>query len=126
MVCATSRLRPACAYTQSDQSLCWSLEYYTSIKLLTEHLLEFLSLKGCCTDSSQSAHVKMPHCWKAHVTAKIFFQGGTECRQRRSMLMRQSYFLEKLVTMVKLVTCESGNRKKKVSLTGICWTHFQK
>ena len=42
------------------------------------------------------------------------------------MLMRQSYFLEKLVTMVKLVTCESGNRKKKVSLEGICWTHFQK
>ena len=29
--------------------------------------------------------------------------------------MRQSYFLEKLVSLVKLVTSESGNRKKKVS-----------
>ena len=32
------------------------------------------------------------------------------------MLMRQSYFLEKLVSLVKLVTSESGNRKKKVGL----------
>ena len=31
------------------------------VKLLTEHHLEFLSLKGGCTGSSESAHVKMPH-----------------------------------------------------------------
>ena len=31
------RLRPAWAYAQSDQSLCQSLEYSTSVKLLTEH-----------------------------------------------------------------------------------------
>ena len=30
---------------QSDQSLCLSLEYYMSIKLLPEHYLEFLSLE---------------------------------------------------------------------------------
>ena len=41
------------------------------VKLLTEHLLEFLSLKGGCTGSSESALVKMPHCWKSHVTAHI-------------------------------------------------------
>ena len=30
---------------QSDQSLCWSLEYSMSVKLLTEHrFLEFLNL----------------------------------------------------------------------------------
>ena len=28
--------------------------------------------------------------------------------------MRQNYFIEKLVSLVKLVTSESGNRKKKV------------
>ena len=39
-------LRSACAYAQSDQSLCLSLEYSTIVKLLTEHHLEFLSLKG--------------------------------------------------------------------------------
>ena len=34
-----------------------------SVKLLTEHHLEFLSLKGGCTGSSESTLVKMPHCW---------------------------------------------------------------
>ena len=42
-----------------------------SVKLLTEHLLEFLSLKGGCTGSSESTHVKMPHCWKSHALAQI-------------------------------------------------------
>ena len=42
-----------------------------SVKLLTEHYLEFLSLKGGCTGSSESTLVKMPHCWKSHVTAQI-------------------------------------------------------
>ena len=40
-----------------------------TIKLLTEHYLEFLSLKKDCTDSSESTVVKMPHCWKSHVAA---------------------------------------------------------
>ena len=66
-LCNQQRLRPACAYAQSDQSLCWSLEYSMSVKLLTEHHLEFLSLKGGCTGSSKSTPVKMPHCWKSHV-----------------------------------------------------------
>ena len=65
------RLRSACAYAKSDQSLCWLLEYSMSVKLLTEHHLEFLSLKGGCTDSSESSLVKMPHCWKSHVAAPI-------------------------------------------------------
>ena len=42
-----------------------------SVKLLTEHHLEFLSLKGGCTGSSESIHVKMPHCWKSHVVAQF-------------------------------------------------------
>ena len=41
-------------------------------KLLTEHQLEFLSLKGRCTGSSESTVVKMPHCWKSHVAAQLF------------------------------------------------------
>ena len=35
--------------------------------------MEFLSLKEGCTDSSEFTHVKMPHCWKSHVTAHILF-----------------------------------------------------
>ena len=47
-----------------------------SVKLLTEHYLEFLRLKGGCTCSSQSTLVKMPHCWKSHVTAHMFWLGN--------------------------------------------------
>ena len=42
-----------------------------SVKLLTEHHLEFLSLTGGCTGSSESTLVKMPHCWKSHVVAQM-------------------------------------------------------
>ena len=71
-------VRPAKAQTslritQSDQSLCKSLEYSMTIKLLTEHHLAFLSLTGGCTGSYESTLVKMPHCWKSHVTAQLFF-----------------------------------------------------
>ena len=38
---------------------------------LTEQHLEILSLKGDCTGSSASIHVKIPHCWKSHVAAHI-------------------------------------------------------
>ena len=38
------------------------------VKLLTEHHLEFLSIKGGCT---------MPHCWNSHITALFYFQRTT-------------------------------------------------
>ena len=41
------------------------------VKLLTEHHLEFLSLKGGCTGSSESTFVKMSNCWKSHAAAHI-------------------------------------------------------
>ena len=40
-----------------------------TVKLLTEHHLEFLSLKGGCTCLSESTLAKMPYCWKSHVRA---------------------------------------------------------
>ena len=45
-MCDQQSLRSACAYAQSNQSLCKSLEFSMTVKLLTEHHLEFLSLKG--------------------------------------------------------------------------------
>ena len=41
------------------------------VKLLTEHHLEFLSSIGGCRGSSESAHVKTPHCWKSHAKAHL-------------------------------------------------------
>ena len=44
------------------------------VKLLTEHHLEFLSLKGGCTGSSKSTHFKMPHCWKSHALDQLYIR----------------------------------------------------
>ena len=41
------------------------------IELLTEHHLEFLSLKRGCRGSSESTHFKMPHCWESHAKAHM-------------------------------------------------------
>ena len=41
------------------------------VKLLNEHHLEFLSLKGGCRGSSESTHVKMRHCRKSHDLAHV-------------------------------------------------------
>ena len=43
-----------------------------TLRLLTEHNLEFLSLKGGCTGSSESTLVKITHCWKSHVAAHLY------------------------------------------------------
>ena len=66
-------VRPAKPQISLRIRLCLSLEYSMSVKLLTEHHLEFLSLKGGCTGWSESTLVKMPHCWKSHVTAHLCF-----------------------------------------------------
>ena len=41
------------------------------VKLLAEHHLEFVILKGGCRGSSESTHVKNPHFWKSHALAHI-------------------------------------------------------
>ena len=54
------------------------LNYSMNVKLLTKQHLEFLSLTEGCTGSSESIHVKMPHCWKSHVAAHLSKIGMTE------------------------------------------------
>ena len=50
------------------------------VKPLTEHLLEFLSLKG---GSSESTLVKMPNFWKSHASAQFqymaLYHSKTQC-----------------------------------------------
>ena len=43
-----------------------------TVKLLTEQHLEFLSLKEGCTGPFEYTLVKMPHCWKSHITAQLY------------------------------------------------------
>ena len=59
VVCAASKGSDQTAQTH----ICWSLEYSLSVKLLIEHHLEFLSLRGG-TGFSESTLVKIPHCSK--------------------------------------------------------------
>ena len=78
-MCDQQSLISACAYAQSDQSLCQSLEYPMSVKPLTDYHLEFLSLKGGCTGWSESTLVKMPLCWKSRVTAYFYCRKIVTC-----------------------------------------------
>ena len=48
-----------------------------SVMLLTEHHLEFLSLKGGCTGSSESALVRCHNCWKSHAAAHLVLLQGS-------------------------------------------------
>ena len=53
-MCYHQSLRSACAYARSDQSLCLLLEYSMSVKLLSEHDLEFIILTGGCIGSPEN------------------------------------------------------------------------
>ena len=59
-----------------------------SVKLLTEHRLEFVCLKGGCTGSSESTLVRMPHCVAAQfmiywLRADAYDMLGTFISQRK-------------------------------------------
>ena len=87
-----------------------------NIKLLTEHHLEFLSLTGGCTDSSESKLVIMPHCWKSHATphmyiicehVNIFISVYTDIDGELEAIMeraRSSKYLVIIVIFVKYIT----------------------
>ena len=68
VVCEASRVSDQPAHTCS---LIRAFACRLNIQLLTEHYLEFQSLKGSCTDPSESTLIKMPHCWKSHATAQM-------------------------------------------------------
>ena len=51
------------------------------VKLLTEHHLNFLSLKGGCRGSSESTFVKMSNFWKSHATAQLLYKTLKEFMQ---------------------------------------------
>ena len=62
-----------------------------SVKLLTEHRLEFVSLKGGCTGLSESTLVKMPHCVAAQfmiywLRANAYDTLGTFISQRKGKI----------------------------------------
>ena len=57
-----------------------------NVKLLAEHHLVFLSLKGGCRGSSESTLVKMSNCWKSHATAHLLLDLCVTFRIKRLSL----------------------------------------
>ena len=74
-----------------------------SVKLLTEHHLEVLSLKGGCTGKSESTLVKMPHCWKSHVATQMGKQRSPVAGASDSVRLRCTGTSES--TLVKMPHC---------------------
>ena len=96
-MCDQQSLRPACAYAQSDQSLCLSFEYSMSVKLLTKQHLEFVSLKRAA-QAGLSVHLSKCHIVGKHMSRLIcvfYLSGGQVPPQKLAALQRvlQSDFL---------------------------------
>ena len=72
-----------------------------SVKLLTEHHLEFLRLKGGCTGSSESTFVKMPHCWESHATAPLRLSNQVDTVAQRNQLHNFTMILFKVYVYAK-------------------------
>ena len=53
------------------------------VKLLSEYHLEFLSLKGGCRGSSESALIKMSNCWKSHAAAHYYYSNANILKNKR-------------------------------------------
>ena len=75
------------------------------VKLLTEHYLEFLSLKGGCTGWPESTHVKMPHCWKSHALAQIMINSHEHeiCHGRNFKMTTLHLFVSTLVFFLQSI-----------------------
>ena len=75
-----------------------------SVKLLTEHRLEFVSLKGGCTGSSESTLVKMPHCVAAQFWVR--YAGYIHISKRREN--SDKYHESSFSCMQCAVSCSSS------------------
>ena len=66
VMCDQQILSSACAYAVWSELM---LVAWIFFECKATDWAPFLSLKGGCTGSSESALVKMPHCWKSHTAA---------------------------------------------------------
>ena len=73
-MCDQQSLRSACAYAQSDQSLCLSLDYSMIVKLLTEQHLEFLSYEEAA-QARLSLHISKYHIVGNHMSRLNYLLG---------------------------------------------------
>ena len=72
-----------------------------TVKLLTEHHLKFLSLKGDYKGSSESTLVKIPHCGKSHVAPEAIQAASTFLRARSFRFFFFVAFIRNDITIVQ-------------------------
>ena len=75
------------------------------VKLLNEHNLEFLSLKGGCTGSSESTLVKMPHCWTSHAMGQFqirYLHKKGNCNLSQYMRFPTMWFVQSAKPQISL------------------------
>ena len=92
-----------------------------SVKLLTEHNLEFLSLKAGCTGPSVSTLVKMPHCWKSHVAAHMYVYKKTKISLKKISGgdKMDGYFFRKLDFILTLNILVSFDHHSNIIAAGL-------
>ena len=74
-----------------------------SVKLLNDHYLEILSLKGGCTGSSESRLVKMSNCWKSHAAAQLWYSPK-----------KSKYPLYIVIGVLQIMTIEQNTALKRL------------
>ena len=91
-----------------------------SYKLLTEHRLEFVSLKGGCTGSSESTLVRMPHCVAAQfmiywLRADAYDTLGTFISQRKGKIQTSTknlvFHASSAPFMLEFIACKPMKRR---------------
>ena len=103
------------------------------VKLLTEHHLEILRLKGGCIGLSESTLVTMPHCWKSHVTAQLMpSRSSVMCDKLKysSQVFKFTYYPDNLNIMssdkINLINSSTMYSSQVFSLLGIMQGHLKK
>ena len=76
-----------------------------NVKLLTEHHLEFLSLKGGCTGLYESTLIKMPHCWKSHLAAHMSLSFAYDGNSWLICKMEVNVTVESMTTFDRIGEC---------------------
>ena len=71
VVCAISKTSDQPAHMQPDQSLCWSLRYFITFKLMTEYNLVFLNLQKRLHRLVRVYTCQILHYWKSYVAAQL-------------------------------------------------------
>ena len=113
-MCDQQRLRSTCAYAQTDQSLFLLLKYSMSVKLLAVLHLEFLSLKGDVTGSSESTLVKC-HIVANHMSWLIYRKVSCRMAKPTNDIIWTASTLIRLEVMHFQVHCEDSDQTGKIS-----------